>query len=214
MRKLKSPQELAQLRERLAAEAGSHKRRVRVCSGTGCLANKSGECAKAVQHELDRQGLSGEVELSRTGCWGLCERGPVVVVEPEGTCYFDVQPKDAAAIVGETVKKHGVVERLLFEDENGTRLRTLDEIPFYRNQSRFLLHANTRVDPKRIDDYIAIGGYQSLAKALFEMTPETVVEVVKKADLRGRGGGGFPAGVKWETTRNAPGDERYVVVNG
>jgi NADH-quinone oxidoreductase subunit F len=214
MRKLKSPQDLAQLRQRLAAEDGSHTRRVRVCSGTGCLANKAGECAAALQRELDRRGLSGEVELSRTGCWGLCERGPVVVVEPEGTCYFDVQTKDAADIVSETVEKRGVIERLLFENEDGTRLRTLDEIPFYKNQSRFLLHTNTRVDPKSLDDYIAIGGYQSLAKALFEMTPESVVALVKEADLRGRGGGGFPAGVKWETTRNAPGDEKYVVVNG
>jgi NADP-reducing hydrogenase subunit HndC len=214
MRKLKSTPELAQLREQLTAQAGSQKRRVCVCSSTGCLANKSDECATAIQRELDKSGLSAEVELRRTGCWGLCERGPVVAIEPQGTCYFDVQPKDAVAIVGETVKKGGVVERLLFEDEDGVRRRTLEEIPFYRNQSRFLLRANTLIDPTRIEDYIAIGGYQSLAKVLSEMTGETVVDLIKKAELRGRGGGGFRAGTKWETTRNAPGDEKFVVVNG
>jgi NADH:ubiquinone oxidoreductase subunit F (NADH-binding)/(2Fe-2S) ferredoxin/Pyruvate/2-oxoacid:ferredoxin oxidoreductase delta subunit len=213
MAKLTSRRDLEVLRHELTAARGRCRRCVSICSGTGCVANRSQECADALAQEIARQGLEDEVELRRTGCFGFCERGPVVVVEPDDFCYLDVKPADAGEIVSKTLVDHAPVERLFYRDDSGARIRSLDQIPFYRHQTRTLLEANTAVDPTRIEDYIATGGYQALAKALFEMTPVEVVDAVKASGLRGRGGGGFPAGVKWETTRNAPGETKYVVVN-
>ena len=212
MQKLTS-RDLVRLRLQRSSRNGSDERCVTICSGTGCLAGKSAECAAAMEQELDKRGLRGEIELRRTGCYGLCERGPVVVVEPENICYLDVRPKDVPKIVEKTLLKHEPIERLLYRDSDGRRIRKLAEIPFYRHQTRVLLHANVLIDPTSIDDYIGIGGYQALAKVLSGMTPEEVVNVIKESGLRGRGGGGFPTGVKWETTRNAPGEPKYVVVN-
>ncbi|MBI5482525.1 MAG: 4Fe-4S binding protein [Deltaproteobacteria bacterium] len=213
MTKLNSAKDLAALRERLTTTHKRPDRCVAVCSGTGCLATKAQVCADAFATELQRQGLAGEVELRRTGCYGFCERGPVVVIQPEDVTYLGVKASDAAEIVESTLNQHQVVERLLFKDDHGTRLQHLNDIPFYKYQTRLLLDANTRIDPKRIDDYVANGGYSALSKALFEMKPEEVLAVIKHANLRGRGGGGFPAGTKWETTRKAPGDIKYVLVN-
>jgi len=214
MVKLSTPAALAELRQQFAAARSARRRCVAVCSGSGCIATKSAACSQAIASALAEKGLEGKVELRRTGCYGFCERGPVVVIQPENTCYLAVQAKDAAEIVDKTLCKERVVERLLFKDDSGRRYKTLEEIPFYEGQKRVLLHSNTLIDPKRIDDYIAIGGYSALTKALFELSPEKIVDWIKRADLRGRGGGGFPAGVKWETTRNAPGDVKYVIVNG
>lgn len=178
------------------------------------MATKSSACAQAIASEMVAQGVDRDVELRRTGCYGFCERGPVVVIQPENICYLGVQAKDAADIVGKTLRHEQLVERLLFKDENGRRYKALEEIPFYKGQRRVLLHSNTLIDPKRIDDYIAIGGYSALAKALFDLSPQQIIDWIKQSNLRGRGGGGFPAGLKWETTRNAPGDVKYVIVNG
>jgi NADH:ubiquinone oxidoreductase subunit F (NADH-binding)/(2Fe-2S) ferredoxin/Pyruvate/2-oxoacid:ferredoxin oxidoreductase delta subunit len=213
MSKLTSPAELVALRQRLASLC-KKRRGFAVCSGTGCLAAKSAPCAEALAKEVARLGLESEIELRRTGCYGFCERGPIVVVEPEGIVYLGVQAKDAAEIVDRAVSNQGVVERLVHKDAQGRPCRTLEQIPFYRLQKRVLLDANTRIDPKEIDSYIVDGGYSALSRALFEMTPKKIVSWIKEAGLRGRGGGGFPAAVKWETTRNAPGDVKYVVVNG
>ncbi len=206
--------DLEQMRLQRSAHSRLDQPRICICSGTGCLANKSGECAQAMATELEKQGLSDKVELRRTGCYGFCERGPVVVVEPDNVCYLDVSPKDVVEIIETTVRKHEVIERLLYKDQDGSRVRSLDEIPFYRYQTRLLLHANTQIDPTSITDYISIGGYRALAKALTEMKPQEIVDEIKAANLRWRGGGGFPAGVKWETTRKAAGEEKYVIVNG
>ncbi|RME22024.1 MAG: NADH-quinone oxidoreductase subunit F, partial [Deltaproteobacteria bacterium] len=138
---------------------------------------------------------------------------PSVVVHPERICYVRVGPSDAEEIV-RAVKDGSVVERLLYEDPStGKVCRTLDEIPFYSAQQRMLMAGNVLIDPLRIEDYIACGGYSALAKALSSMSPEAVIDEVMRANLRGRGGGGFPAARKWQTARNAPGDERYVIVN-
>ena len=213
MTQLTSAKDLAALRERLTTTHKRPARCVAVCSGTGCLATKAQVCADAFAAELQKHGLAGEVELRRTGCYGFCERGPVVVLQPEDVTYLGVKAADAAEIVGSTLREHKVVERLLYKDQNGARVPHLNDIPFYKYQTRLLLDANTRIDPKNIDDYIADGGYSALAKVLFEQKPEQVLETIKHANLRGRGGGGFPAGTKWETTRNAPGDIKYVLVN-
>jgi len=214
MTKLSTLAALAELRQQLAAARSAIRQSVAICSSTGCTLNKSNACSQAIASELAKKGLEGEVELRRTGCYGFCERGPVVFIQPQNVCYLGVQAKDAAEVVEKTLRKGQVVERLLFKDESGRRYKTLGEIPFYKGQKRVLLQSSALIDPKRIDDYIAIGGYSALTKALFELGPEKVVDWIKRADLRGRGGGGFPAGVKWETTRNAPGDVKYVIVNG
>ena len=149
-----------------------------------------------------------------TGCPGFCERGPIVVIDPEQTCYLQVTPQDVPEIVAETIKQKKVVERLLYVDpaKNEKAIREAD-IPFYKHQERNIIGNNIKIDPKCIDDYLALDGYSALAKALFQMTPEQVVEEVKKSGLRGRGGGGFPTGIKWDAARKAPGDTKYVIVN-
>jgi NADH-quinone oxidoreductase subunit F len=172
------------------------------------------EVAASLAEEIEKQGLSGSVDIKRTGCHGFCERGPIVVIHPEEICYFNIEPKDVPEIISETIKEHKVVERLLYTDPStNEKIIHESDIPFYKYQERIVFGSNSKIDPKSIDDYLAIGGYAALAKALSGMTSEQVVGEVKKANLRGRGGGGFPAGTKWEGSRNAPGDIKYVIVN-
>ncbi len=152
--------------------------------------------------------------VRRTGCHGFCERGPLIVIQPSDICYVGTQPKNVSDIVDTLSDGGEAVDRLLYlEEDSGKRLTHLDEIPFYKNQKRILLENNVRIDPSSILDYIGLGGYSALAKALSGMTPEAVLNEVKAANLRGRGGGGFPAGRKWETTRKAHGEPKYVIVN-
>ena len=186
---------------------------VTLCSGTGCHAYASEKVAETFVSELDKHGLTEEVELRRTGCHGFCERGPIVVILPDEICYLSVKPEDVAEIVSSTLKEKKLVERLLYTGEDGTKVVHEHEIPFYNNQNRTVFGNNRLINPQNIDDYLALGGYSALVKVLSQMSPEEVIETVKKANLRGRGGAGFPAGVKWETTRNAPGESRYVIVN-
>ncbi|MGD8900691.1 MAG: NADH-ubiquinone oxidoreductase-F iron-sulfur binding region domain-containing protein, partial [Desulfobacterales bacterium] len=145
---------------------------------------------------------------------GFCERGPIIVIHPEKICYFQIKPEDVPEIVSRTIKEKQVIERLLYSDPN-TKEKIIheSEIPFYKNQERLVFGSNGSIDPKRIDDYLAIDGYSALAKVLAGMTSGQVVEEVKKSNLRGRGGGGFPAGRKWEGSRNAPDEIKYVIVN-
>jgi NADH-quinone oxidoreductase subunit F len=211
--RLNSPEELEQLRENLVAEEGNTQLRVCVCVGTGCRAYKSEKVAEALRQEIDTQNLNATVELRCTGCHGFCERGPLVVILPQGICYTKVKPEDTPEIVSETLKKGEIIQRLVYTDENGNHIPYMKDIPFYKHQHRIIFGDNMLIDPRNIDHYIALGGYAALAKALFNMSPEQVLNEVKEANLRGRGGGGFPAGVKWETTRNAPGEPKYVIVN-
>jgi NADH-quinone oxidoreductase subunit F len=211
---IKSPAELERLRQEIVSGRDPAKPRVSICAGAGCLATGAAKVIEAFGAEIEKQGLKGEVSVKGTGCPGFCERGPVVVVDPEETCYLQVQPKDVAEIVSKTLKQKKVVERLAYTDE-ATKAKVFCErdIPFYKHQERNIIGNNRRIDPKCIDDYLALGGYSALAKALFRMTPEQVVDEVKKSGLRGRGGAGFPTGIKWEAARNAPGEPKYVIVN-
>jgi NADH-quinone oxidoreductase subunit F len=211
---IKSPAELERLRQEIVSGRDPAKPRVSICAGAGCLATGAAKVIEAFGAEIEKQGLKGEVSVKGTGCPGFCERGPVVVVDPEETCYLQVQPKDVAEIVSKTLKQKKVVERLAYTDE-ATKAKVFCErdIPFYKHQERNIIGNNRRIDPKCIDDYLALGGYSALAKALFRMTPEQVVDEVKESGLRGRGGAGFPTGIKWEAARNAPGEPKYVIVN-
>jgi len=213
MPRLSSATDLERLRQEILAERDPNKPCVTICSGTGCHAYGSEKVAEAFAKEIQRNGLREKVDIRRTGCHGFCERGTLVVVFPEETCYLRVRPEDVPEIVSRTLIQKETVDRLLYVDGEGKKVVHEGEIPFYKHQRRIVFGNNRLIDPKSIEDYIALGGYTALAKALLEMTPEQVLDEVKKANLRGRGGGGFPAWIKWETTRNAPGEAKYVIVN-
>jgi len=185
---------------------------ISICSGTGCKAYSSDDVYSGLQREIKKNKAEGKIILKRTGCHGYCERGPIVVIYPQGTCYLGVTEKDIPEIVGKTIKGE-VAESLVYKDEDGKPIFKESDIPFYKFQKRVVLSNNSKIDPKSIDDYIRIGGYQSLARVLEKMEPEDVIKTVKDANLRGRGGGGFPAGTKWEITRKAPGEPKYTIVN-
>ncbi len=212
MSRLASATELESLRQEILAKRDPSKLCVTVCSGTGCHAFESETVAEIFAREIERHGLKGKIDIRRTGCHGFCEKGPIVVIFPEETAYLRVRPEDVTEIVTALIEKR-VVDRLLCEGGNGQKIAHEGEIPFYKYQTRILLKTNRLIDPKNIEDYIAVGGYAALSKALSGMTSEQVLEEVKQSNLRGRGGGGFPAGLKWESTRNAPGETKYVIVN-
>jgi NADH-quinone oxidoreductase subunit F len=214
MPRINSPAELEALRKDILSKRDPNKPCITLCAGSACLASGSGDVASAIAEEIENQGLSDQVDLRRTGCHGFCERGPIVIIHPEEICYFNIEPKDVPEIISETIKEHKVVDRLLYTDPStNEKIVHESEIPFYKYQERIVFGSNSKIDPKSIEDYLAIGGYAALAKSLTTMSAEEVVSEVKKANLRGRGGGGFPAGVKWEGSRNAPGEIKYVIVN-
>jgi len=214
MMPLKSPEELEKFRQNILSERDANKPCISVCAGAGCLASGASEVIAAFKSEIEKQNLNADVTIKGTGCPGFCERGPVVVIYPEEICYLQVKPEDVAEIVSQTIKEKKVVERLLFVD-NATGEKAIHEydIPFYKNQKRNVLCNNIKIDSKKIDDYLAIGGYSALIKAFFKMSAEEVLQEVKKSNLRGRGGAGFPTGNKWEGSRNAPEKTKYVIVN-
>jgi NADH-quinone oxidoreductase subunit F len=170
--------------------------------------------AEALKKELIREANSDEAEVRVTGCHGFCEQGPLMVIEPGNIFYCHVSPDDVAEIVSGTIRGGDVIERLLYTDPvSGAKIRTEAEIPFYRAQDRLLLGRNKSISPSSIGDYIAEGGYSSLAKVLEEMSPEQVIGEIKASGLRGRGGGGFPTGRKWESCRAAKGEPKFVICN-
>ena len=214
MARINSSTELEELRKGILSRRDPTKPLISVCAGASCIASGAGEVIAAFKAELEKQGLKAEVDTKGTGCPGFCERGPIVVIYPEEICYLRVKPEDVPEIVTQTIKEKKVVDRLVYVDSSTGEIAAHEsDIPFYKNQERIILGSNIKIDPKSLDDYLAIGGYSALAKVLFQMTSEQVVEEVKKSNLRGRGGAGFPTGSKWEGTRNAPGDIKYVIVN-
>jgi NADH-quinone oxidoreductase subunit F len=215
MEKIKTPKELEKFRQAILAEQKKDTMEVTVCGGTGCLSNGSEQVADALGEEMKKQGLNGKVVLKKTGCHGFCERGPLVTINPMDIFYQRVAVKDAADIVSETLIKGKTVDRLLYVDpQSQEKIARHDEIPFYKHQLRIALRNNGRIDPTNIREYIVNGGYAGLAKAVTSMTSDEIIATIEKSGLRGRGGGGFPAGRKWRSCREAQGDVRYVVCNG
>jgi len=187
---------------------------VLVCKGTGCTASGSEPIIEAFQKEIEKKGLSKEVKVVQTGCLGLCELGPNVLIYPEGSYYCRVKPEDVAEIVEEHLIKGRIVERLLYKEHaTEEKMRALTDINFYKHQKRIALRNCGIINPEVIEEYIANDGYMALAKVLTKMTPQEVVDEVTKSGLRGRGGGGFPTGRKWQFAKDAPGDVKYVVCN-
>jgi len=190
-------------------------RHLLVCVGSGCVENGSLKVKDRLEEEIEKKGLGGEVRVIGTGCLGPCAVGPVAVVYPEGVFYQNLKPEDAEVIVAEHLLKGRVVERLVSkEPRTGRAVAELGKIAYFAKQEKIVLRNCGIIDPDKIEDYIACDGYQALAKALTQMNPEQVIETMKKSGLRGRGGAGFPTGLKWELCRKAKDTPKYVLCNG
>jgi len=213
-KRLGSVAELEGLRQSLLSKRDPKRTSISVCGGTGCRASGAAAVVDAFIDEIERRELQVNVELKETGCHGFCERGPLLVIRPKNIFYCHVKPEDVPEIISETVLKGNIIERLLYVDVvTGKKIVSEADVPFYKRQTRTIFGANGEIDPTNIEDYIAAGGYSALSKALFKMSPEKIIDEVKKSGLRGRGGGGFPTGRKWQTCRDARGDAKFVICN-
>ena len=221
---ISAPSEMAAIREQCQAALQRRKTTFRVCAGTACIAGGSLDVYEELKKQIQERGINVDVELlyeggettagaSTSGCHGFCQMGPLVRVEPQGTFYNKVKVENVPDIITATLEEQGVVEDLLFEKQDGTKATTEKEVPFYAGQKRIVLGGCGTINPEDIRNYFAVDGYQALAKCLTEMTPEQVVEEVKKSGLRGRGGGGFPTGRKWESAAKATGRPKYIICN-
>ncbi len=216
MTRINSIAELEQSRATWAAARAQNQKWVTVCGGTGCRAYGSEKVWEAFRTEIAKQQVNAKLDyqVKVTGCHGFCEKGPLVVIRPEQIFYTRVQVKDVPKIVSETLVDGKVIERLLATDpQTNEHIVREHDVPFYKHQSRLLLNMNGEIDPTQIEEYIAMDGYAALAKVLGKMSGEQVIAEVQASKLRGRGGAGFPTGVKWEMCRKQPGDVKYVVCN-
>ena len=187
---------------------------VLICGGTGCTSSNSTAIVEALEKEIAAKGLADEVKVIKTGCFGLCALGPIMVVYPEGSFYSEVKVENIPEIVEEHLLKGRIVKHLLYDETTQTEdIKSINETNFYKKQKRVALRNCGVIDPENIEEYIAMDGYQALAKAVTEMSPEDVINVVKDSGLRGRGGGGFPTGLKWSFTAKNSADQKYVVCN-
>jgi NADH:ubiquinone oxidoreductase subunit F (NADH-binding)/(2Fe-2S) ferredoxin/Pyruvate/2-oxoacid:ferredoxin oxidoreductase delta subunit len=214
MIELRSQQALIDHRQRIQATTDPQQRRIRVCDGTGCRALGSRKVLALLQETLQEAGLAGEVEVVPTGCPGFCELGPLLTIDPEQIAYNRVGVDDIPAIVAKTIAQGEIIDGLVFVDPvTGQTIIHDNDLPFYTKQMRRVLELNGQIDPTSIEDYIARGGYAALSTALYETTPEQVIEEVRRSGLRGRGGAGFSTGTKWHLCRQSPGDVKYVICN-
>ncbi len=214
MKKLTSYEELNKLRNNLKDSIDGKRPRLILCGDTGCKVCGSSEVETALKESLNKSNLLDKIEFKVTGCLGFCEKAPLLLIFPGAILYQKVQPNDAAEIVAKTILQNKVIERLLYTDpENGSKITSAYDIPFYKYQNRMLLQASWHTDPLKIYDYLARGGYNALAKALGTMQPQTVIDTLKEARLRGRGGAGFSTGLKWELCRAAAAAEKYIICN-
>ena len=189
---------------------------VMVCGGTGCTSSNSAAVIAEFEKQLLEKGLDKEVKVVRTGCFGLCEAGPVCIVYPEGSFYSHVTPENVTKIVDEHLIKGRIVKELLYKgsmEEDQKTVKSLDKVDFYKKQKRVALRNCGVIDPENIDEYIAFDGYAALGKCLTEMSPDQVIDEILKSGLRGRGGGGFPTGMKWKFAKNSVSDKKYVCCN-
>ncbi|MBN1657039.1 MAG: FAD-dependent oxidoreductase [Anaerolineae bacterium] len=211
-KRLNTPSDLEARRQTIVDSRDPNRTCITLCGGTGCRVYGSEKVINALRAEIGANGIKADVKM--TGCHGFCEQGPVMVIQPQGIFYKSVQVQDVPDIVHKTVDRGEIIERLLYADPiTGVKIPYEHDVPFYARQTRSLLNLNGLIDPTSIDDYIAAGGYQALAKALHQMSPEQVIDEVSNAGLRGRGGAGFPSGLKWKLCRSAPGDVKYIVCN-
>ena len=192
--------------------ADTREKHILVCNGTGCTSSKSPQILENFKRLVKENNLTN-VRVIKTGCFGLCAKGPIVIIRPEDTFYAMVKPEDCEEIIKSHIMEGKVVERLLCKDIDGKKVMKLDELNFYKKQKRIALKNCGVINPEDIDEYIAFDGYRALARVLMEISPDEVIEIVDKSGLRGRGGAGFPTGKKWKATKEAKGDTKYVVCN-
>src|ERR1035437_3431383 len=213
MIKITDAKALRQIQNQLKESYDPQKKLVTICAGTGCRGYGCIRVKEALEAEISKQNIN--VEVRATGCFGFCEKGPLIVVHPQKIFYQQIKEKDVADIVTKTVIKGEVIEKLLYRDPvSSETVMKEEDVPFYKKQKRLVFGSNGIIDPTLIESYLTIGGYTALAKALSEMSPEGIIDEIKKAGLRGRGGGGFLTGNKWEGCRTAHGSAKYVIANG
>jgi NADH-quinone oxidoreductase subunit F len=214
MEKIATAEQLEDVRRSIQESRDPNRKVVSICGGTGCKASKSDAVIDAFKEEVAKQNLQDKVDIRVTGCHGFCEKGPIVVIYPKKIFYPMVEPPDVPRIISETVVQNRVINDLLYvAPSTGEKIVYEDDVPFYKKQTRIIFESNGQIDPTSIEDYIAIGGYAALSKVLTSMTQEDVIEEIKASGLRGRGGAGFPTGVKWEFCRKANSDEKYIICN-
>ncbi len=197
---------------RVNSEVGTKEKHILVCHGTGCTSSKSPKIIENFRKIIEEKKIEN-VRVIQTGCFGLCAKGPIVIIRPENTFYAMVTPDDCEEIIQTHIIEGKPVERLLCKDIDGNKVHNLDELTFYKKQKRIALKNCGRIDPEQIDEYIAFDGYKALEKVLLEMSPDEVIDEIEKSGLRGRGGAGFPTGKKWRLTKDVKGDQKYVVCN-
>lgn len=197
---------------RINLKANTQEKHILVCHGTGCTSSKSSEIIQNFKKILEEKNIEN-VKVIQTGCFGLCSKGPIVIIRPEDVFYAHCTPEDCEEIINTHIIEGKIVEHLLCKDIDEKEVKRLDELNFYKKQKRIALKNCGVIDPENIDEYIAFDGYKALEKVLLKMTPEEVIAEVKASGLRGRGGAGFPTGQKWEFTRIAKGTQKYVVCN-
>ena len=201
-----------ELELRINTKLDTREKHILVCHGTGCTSSKSVEILENFKKIIKEKNIEN-VRVIKTGCFGLCAKGPIVIIRPEDTFYAMVTPDDCEEIIQTHIIEGKRVERLLCKDIDGTKVNSLDELNFYKKQKRIALKNCGVINPEEIDEYIAFDGYVALEKVLKEMTQEEVIEEIKNSGLRGRGGAGFPTGLKWESTKNVESEQKYVVCN-
>lgn len=217
---MKTINELHKIREekrkeldlRINTKADTREKHILVCQGTGCTSSKSPKILESFKKIIKEKNIEN-VRVIKTGCFGLCAKGPIVIIRPEDTFYAMVKPEDCEEIIQTHIIEGNRVERLLAKDIDGTKVNSLDDLNFYKKQKRIALKNCGVINPEEIDEYIAFDGYKALEKVLTKMSPEEVIEVIKNSGIRGRGGAGFPTGKKWELTRASEGKQKYVVCN-
>ncbi|MEL7657876.1 MAG: hypothetical protein AAGU75_18435, partial [Bacillota bacterium] len=206
--------DLDQIKERFEEESAKYQKTLLFCSGSGCVSSNCGEVRDALIEELEKAGLSSSVKLSLTGCIGICEVGPRLTIMPDGVFYCKLKPEDMKKIVKKHLIDNEIVEECCYTDhETGKKVPQMKDIKFFKGQNKSVLKDCGMIDHKSIEEYIAHGGYYALSKALSHMTPAAVVDEIKKSGLRGRGGGGFPTGLKWALAAKTPGDKKYIICN-
>jgi NADH-quinone oxidoreductase subunit F len=215
IKKIKTIKDLEQsIHSQIQARKSEKKPVLAVSAGTCGQARGSLKVVKSLEKAIKEENLEDKVKIKVTGCHGFCEAEPNIIIQPHNIFYQKVQPKDAKDITSQTITNNKIVDRLLFSDlTTGKKVSNEKNIPFYKKQRRIILGDNALIDPTDINDYLSIGGYSSLVKALCSMTPEKIIESIKQSGLRGRGGAGFPTGYKWELARKAKGDTKYIICN-
>ncbi|MBE3136962.1 MAG: NADH-quinone oxidoreductase subunit NuoF [Thermoplasmata archaeon] len=214
MKKIQTASDLKAVKETILKNTRKGKTIVTLCGGTGCHASGCNTVISAFKRELKKNKLQDTVDVKVTGCHGFCEKGPIVVLHPKGIFYKQVKSRDVKDIVEHTLLKGKIVDRLLYIDPlTGKKITYEKDVQFYKGQERIVFADNGLLDPYKIEDYIAIGGYTAAVKALISMSPEKIIDEIKKSGLRGRGGAGFPTGMKWESCRNAKGTTKYIICN-